>query len=170
MWAGMKRGRHSGRNAFLAAWCVLWLGSHAGYGSGASIFPVRLEDPEAIYLTPDQFPVTGDGIADDSDALQQAIDRVAARNQSGVLFVPQGIYRLSRTVYVWPGVRLIGFGKLRPVFILGENTPGFQEGDGKYMLFFRQWWCKQQRRHTRQRGPKIWKKITSAPGSLPLTP
>jgi sugar lactone lactonase YvrE len=136
MWAGMKRGRHSGRNAFLAAWCVLWLGSHAGYGSGASIFPVRLEDPEAIYLTPDQFPVTGDGIADDSDALQQAIDRVAARNQSGVLFVPQGIYRLSRTVYVWPGVRLIGFGKLRPVFVLGENTPGFQEGDGKYMLFF----------------------------------
>ena len=78
----------------------------------------------------------GDGVADDSAALQQAIDKVASSTGAGVLFVPQGTYRLTKTVYVWPGVRLIGYGDSRPVFTLGENTPGFQEGTGKYMLFF----------------------------------
>jgi sugar lactone lactonase YvrE len=102
----------------------------------ASFYPVRLEDPQAVYLTPDQFPVRGDGVADDSGALQQAIDRAAADNQAGVLFVPGGTYRLARTVYVWPGIRLIGYGRSRPMLVLGESTPGFQEGDGKYLLFF----------------------------------
>jgi len=102
----------------------------------ASFYPTRLEDPKAVYLSPDRFAVRGDGIADDSDALQQAIDQVATNNQAGVLFVPSGTYRLAKTVYVWPGVRLIGFGATRPVFVLAGNTPGFQEGDGKYMLFF----------------------------------
>ena len=78
----------------------------------------------------------GDGVADDSAGLQQAIDKVASSTGAGVLFVPKGTYRLTKTVYVWPGVRLIGYGDSRPVFTLGENTPGFQEGTGKYMLFF----------------------------------
>jgi sugar lactone lactonase YvrE len=110
--------------------------SLSGLLHAASFYPVRLEDPKAVYLTPDRFPVRGDGLADDSAALQQAIDRVATDSQAGVLFVPAGTYRLSKTVYVWPGVRLIGYGPNRPVLILGENTPGFQEGDGKYLLFF----------------------------------
>ena len=54
---------------------------------------------------------------------------------AGVLFIPEGIYRLTKTVYVWPGVRLIGYGEKRPVFTLPRNTSGFQEGT-KYMLFF----------------------------------
>jgi sugar lactone lactonase YvrE len=123
-------------SSFLACLCALWIGSGAAHAGGTSLYPVRLEDPGAVYLTADQFPVAADGVADDSDALQRAIDQVAARNQAGVLFVPRGIYRFGKTVYVWPGVRLIGYGEKRPVFVLGENTPGFQEGDGKYMLFF----------------------------------
>lgn len=120
----------------LTGLCV-WLA--ASYGEpvrGASFYPVRLDDPQAVYLTADRFPVHADGVADDADALQQAIDQVAAEGQAGVLFVPEGRYRLGRTVYVWPGVRLIGFGPNRPVFLLGENTPGFQEGEGQYMVFF----------------------------------
>jgi sugar lactone lactonase YvrE len=97
---------------------------------------VRLDDPEAVYLTPENFDVRGDGVADDSDALQSAIDAVAAKGHPGVLFVPDGHYRLGKTVYVWPGVRLIGYGAMRPVFVLGASTPGFQDGEGKYMLYF----------------------------------
>jgi len=104
--------------------------------SGASFYVSRLDDPAAIYLTPENFPVHGDGIGDDSSALQLAIDKVASSTGAGVLFISEGTYRLTKTIYVWPGVRLIGYGNTRPVFTLRENTPGFQEGDDKYMLFF----------------------------------
>jgi sugar lactone lactonase YvrE len=56
------------------------------------------------------------------------------RNQ-GIVFVPSGRYRLSRTIYIWPGIRLIGFGATRPTFVLAPNTPGFQQGPA-YMVFF----------------------------------
>lgn len=103
---------------------------------GASYYSLRLDDPKAVYLTQQEFPVHGDGTGDDSAALQQAIDKVAATAGAGVLFVPEGAYRLGKTVYVWPGVRLIGYGTSRPVFVLGANTSGFQAGTDKYMLFF----------------------------------
>lgn len=103
---------------------------------GASLYTARMDDPAAVYLTKKNFPVHGDGVGDDSDALQQAINKVASSTGAGVLFIPEGRYRFTKTVYVWPGVRLIGYGSGRPVFTLGEKTPGFQEGTGKYMLFF----------------------------------
>ncbi len=102
----------------------------------ASYYTARLEDPKAVYLTRENFPVHGDGVADDSDAVQQAIDRVQETTVQGIVFVPEGQYRLGKTIYVWPGIRLIGYGSRRPVFLLGENTPGFEEGTGKYMVYF----------------------------------
>jgi sugar lactone lactonase YvrE len=102
---------------------------------GASFYPARLDDPNAIYLTPDQFSVRGDGLADDSAAIQAAIDKVQDKTGEGILFIPQGRYRLTRTIYVWPGVRLIGYGEKRPVFLLADKTPGFQQGVG-CMFFF----------------------------------
>ena len=101
----------------------------------ASYYPVRLDDPTAVYLTPDKFPVHGDGIADDSDAIQQAIDQVEATTKQGIVFIPSGRYRITKTIYVWPAVRLIGYGPTRPVLVLGKNTPGFQQGIG-YMVMF----------------------------------
>ena len=100
----------------------------------SSYYPARLDDPKAVYLTSDRFPVKGDGIADDSEALQQAIDTVHKTNQ-GILFVPAGLYRLTKTIYIWPGIRLIGLGTTRPAFVLAANTPGFQQGPA-YMVFF----------------------------------
>ncbi len=101
----------------------------------SSYYPARLDDPKAIYLTPENFAVKGDGIADDSAVLQQAINQIQEKTNQGILFVPAGRYRLSRTVYIWPGIRLIGFGPTRPAFVLAANTPGFQQGPS-YMLFF----------------------------------
>src|SRR5437588_7421531 len=103
--------------------------------SANSYYTTRLDDAKAVYLTPDKFPVKGDGITDDSDAIQQAINHVQETTNQGILFIPAGRYRLSKTVYVWPGIRLIGFGETRPVFVLGANTPGFQQGPS-YMIFF----------------------------------
>jgi sugar lactone lactonase YvrE len=102
---------------------------------GASYYPVRLQDAKAVYLTKDNFPVHGDGQADDSAAIQSAIDKVVAIHHEGVVFIPEGRYLITRTIYVWRGVRLIGYGTKRPVFVLADNTPGFQQGLG-YMFFF----------------------------------
>jgi hypothetical protein len=101
----------------------------------SSYYPARLDDAKAIYLTNQSFPVQGDGVADDSDAIQQAISKVQETTNQGILFVPAGRYRLTKTIYIWPGIRLIGFGATRPVFVLGASTPGFQQGP-TYMVFF----------------------------------
>jgi len=57
-------------------------------------------------------------------AIQQAIDKVQEINGEGIVFVPEGRYRLTKTLNVWPAIRLIGYGTSRPVFVLGESTPG----------------------------------------------
>src|ERR1019366_9731369 len=103
--------------------------------ASSSYYPVRLEDGKAVYLTPENFSVRGDGVADDSAAIQQAIDQVQEKYGEGIVFLPSGRYRIGKTIYVWPGVRVIGYGPTRPVLYLGKNTAGFQEGIG-YMVFF----------------------------------
>jgi hypothetical protein len=101
----------------------------------SSYYPARLNDTKAVYLTPDNFLVKGDGVADDTSVLQQAINQIQEKTNQGILFIPSGHYRLTKTVYIWPGIRLIGFGATRPAFVLGANTPGFQQGPA-YMFFF----------------------------------
>lgn len=103
----------------------------------ASYYTVRLDDPKAVYLTTDAFGVHGDGVADDTDAIQKAIDRAVESASQGIVFVPEGRYRLSKTVIVWASVRLIGYGAKRPVFVLGDNTTGYQDRSiENYMVFF----------------------------------
>ena len=103
----------------------------------ASYYTVRLDDPKAVYLTPDSFGVRADGAADDSDGIQKAIDRVQETTGQGVVFLPDGRYRLTRTINVWPGIRLIGYGAKRPVVGLAANTPGYQDkGAENYLIFF----------------------------------
>jgi hypothetical protein len=98
----------------------------------ASFYTVRLDDARAVYLTKDSFPVHADGVTDDTAAIQQAIDKA-----TGVVFVPEGRYRIASTITVWAGIRVIGYGANRPVFVLGENTPGYQDKSAeKYMVFF----------------------------------
>jgi hypothetical protein len=128
--------------------------------TGASYYPARPDDPKAVYLTPDRFPVHGDGQADDSQAVQAAIDRVQESSGEGIVFVPQGRYRISRTIYVWPGIRLIGYGEKRPAFLLPDNTPGFQQGMGT-MFFFAGF---------RPRGGRGFRLPPPPPGTVPPNP
>jgi hypothetical protein len=100
-----------------------------------SYYPVRLDDASAVYVKRGAGSAVGDGVADDTAALQQAIDKVQETTGQGVVFLPSGTYRLSHTLYVWPGVRVIGYGTERPKLVLGDRTAGY--GDGMaYMVFF----------------------------------
>jgi hypothetical protein len=106
-----------------------------------SVFTQRPADGYAAFLEPGAFGATADGVADDTAAIQEAIDHVANATGGGVVFVAEGRYRITHTVHLWSGIRLIGYGAHRPVFVLGADTPGYQEGHeflgtGRYMLQF----------------------------------
>jgi hypothetical protein len=113
-----------------------------GFVEGKSFYTKRLEDPEAVYFTPDRFPIKADGSMDVSEALQQAIREVKTMHNFGILFIPEGKYLISRTIYIPQAVRLIGYGVHRPLIVLGKNSPGFQaedpddKGHARYMFWF----------------------------------
>jgi hypothetical protein len=103
-------------------------------GFAASVFTTRPDDPAAVYVTQES-GVRGDGMNDDSGGIQAAIDKAASSFGGGIVFLPAGRYRLTRTIYVWNGVRVIGYGATRPVLTLADNTPGYQKGIGLMVLF-----------------------------------
>jgi hypothetical protein len=110
--------------------------AHALAQKGLSVYTERPRDPKAIYFTKENFNVSGDGRGDDAPALQAAIDEAIEKSGQGIVFIPEGSYRLGKTIRLWRGVRLIGYGAERPTFTLANNSPGFQEGDYKYMIQF----------------------------------
>ncbi len=116
---------------------VLAVFAPAAPARAASFYTARPDDPRAVYLTPDAFPVHGDGVADDTAALQAAIDKVQETTGEGIVFVPAGRYRVTNTIDVWPGIRVIGYGATRPVLVLAPGTPGYGDPAAeKYLVFF----------------------------------
>ena len=107
-----------------------------------SVFTDRPVDEAAIYFTPENFKVKADGRMDVSEALQEALNRTKQKeNGCGILFIPEGVYKLNKTIYIPSGVRIIGYGGKRPVFVLAKQAPGFQEvtretAKGKYLFWF----------------------------------
>jgi len=100
-----------------------------------SVYEQKPNDPEAVFFTPENFKISADGKTDVTDELQKAINKVKTEKNFGILFIPEGKYLISKTIYVPSAVRLIGYGKNRPEFILGKNTPGFQN-EQNYMIWF----------------------------------
>ena len=99
--------------------------------TGVSSFAVAPDEPAAITVK-----ATGDGHADDSVAIQNAIDAAAgAMNEGGIVFLPSGRYRITRTIFVWPAVRIFGVGPTRPVIRLADHAPGFQSGVATMLSF-----------------------------------
>lgn len=110
--------------------------------AGRSVYTLPPEDAEAVYFTPENFGIRNDGSMDVSEALQTALNQVKERYNFGIVFLPEGKYKISRTIYIPNAVRLIGYGKKRPLVFLAPNSPGFQteasedKGKAKYMFWF----------------------------------
>jgi sugar lactone lactonase YvrE len=95
----------------------------------ASFYTQRLEDPRAVYVAPSG--------GDDTAALQKAVNQVQETTGQGIVLFAPGQYHISDTLYIWPGIRLIGCGDERPVIALPANTPGFGDASHeKLMVFF----------------------------------
>ncbi|MEJ2815328.1 glycosyl hydrolase family 28-related protein [Caulobacter sp. CCG-8] len=98
--------------------------------ASVSVFATAPDDPAAVTVK-----AKGDGRADDTAALQAAIDAAAAKPGGGLVFLPSGRYRISKTLFLWPGVRVFGVGATRPVIELGDRTAGFQKGVANMVIF-----------------------------------
>ncbi|HEV2692412.1 MAG TPA: glycosyl hydrolase family 28-related protein [Verrucomicrobiae bacterium] len=94
----------------------------------ASYYPEKLNDPNALQLSPSG--------GDDTTALQAAIDKVQATTRQGIVLLAPGSYRITSTIHIWPGIRLIGCGAERPAITLPANTPGFGDAAHEKVLFF----------------------------------
>lgn len=107
----------------------------AQFKPGKSIYTQKADDPQAVFFTPDNK-------TDVSDQLQTAINQLKKDKNFGVLFIPEGTYTISKTIYIPTAIRLIGYGKNRPLITLKKNSPGFQEenqkdkGKASYMFWF----------------------------------
>jgi hypothetical protein len=95
-----------------------------------SAYQTMPDDPRAVKVK-----AVGDGRADDSAAIQEALNAAANKGEGGVVFLPSGRYRITRSLLVPLAVRLYGVGPTRPVLVLGANTPGFQKGVANMVVF-----------------------------------
>ena len=122
------------RSAYLtttAAALFLPAALHAGPASPArSTLATRPADPRAVSVS-----AVGDGQTDATAAIQQAIEASRGTGGNGIVFLPSGRYRLTRSILVPAGVRIFGVGPTRPVLVLADATPGFQNGVATMVVF-----------------------------------
>lgn len=111
-----------------AAWVLI--ASVPVFAQSGSVFPTAPAEPSAVTVE-----AVGDGRADDTGALQQALDKARDATGHGLVFLPSGTYRITRTLIVPPGVRIYGVGATRPTILLAANTPGFQQGVSTMFVF-----------------------------------
>lgn len=63
------------------------------------------EDARAVNVKAAPYGAKGDGVSDDTAALQRAVD------ENAVVFLPKGVYRVSRTLRLGAKTKVIGVGK-----------------------------------------------------------
>lgn len=93
----------------------MWYGKH-------SVYQQKFEDPLGIFFDSGTFPALADEREDVSPILQNAIDTLIRQQSYGILYIPEGEYPLKSMVKIPPSVRLIGYGRKRPVFVLPAHT------------------------------------------------
>lgn len=116
--------------AFCLLCVALLLSPLPALAKSTSVYLTAPEDPRAVTVKG-----VGDGRADDSAAIQQAIDAAATGGRGGLVFLPSGRYRISRTIFVRSAVRIFGVGATRPVILLADNSAGFGAGVAAMVSF-----------------------------------
>lgn len=91
-----------------------------------SVYQQKFDDEMGIFFTEEEFPELKDASEDVSGVLMKAIQRLLDEQGYGILYIPEGEYRIRHTILIPRAVRLIGYGKKRPVFILPAGTQGFE--------------------------------------------
>lgn len=107
------------------SWRIIWASTHGFEGSTSDDFETILSaiDPTAdraiklpnsngtarVVADVTGFGAVGDGVTDDSTAIQDAIDAVSAAG-GGIVFFPKGTYRCLSGLTIVDGVSLIGEG------------------------------------------------------------
>jgi hypothetical protein len=117
-------------NLKLVAAALLLSTSATALAASPSAFAVAPAEQRAMTVQG-----VGDGKADDTAAIQKAIDAAYGKSEGGIVFLPSGRYRITRSLFVPPAVRLFGVGATRPVILLGDRTPGFVNGIATMMMF-----------------------------------
>ncbi|WBS05322.1 glycosyl hydrolase family 28-related protein [Pseudoduganella sp. SL102] len=113
-----------------AATLAATLAVSAAQAASTSAYQTMPEDGRAVIAK-----AKGDGTTDDTAAIQAALDKASNDEQGGVVFLPSGRYRLTRTLTIPLAVRLYGVGPTRPVLVLAPKTPGFQKGVANMVIF-----------------------------------
>lgn len=116
--------------AFCLLCVALLLSPLPALAKSTSVYLTAPNDPRAVTVKG-----VGDGRADDSAAIQQAIDAAATGGRGGLVFLPAGRYRISRTIFVRSAVRIFGVGESRPVILLADNSAGFGAGVAAMVSF-----------------------------------
>ncbi|MDF2539975.1 MAG: SMP-30/Gluconolaconase/LRE-like region-containing protein [Herbinix sp.] len=112
------------------------------YMNTKTFYDKEVRDEYAVYLNQNNYQVHGDGIGDDTLVIQQAAYDVWNKYGFGIVFIPEGTYLISDTIYIPKAVRLIGYGKQRPCMVLKDHAPGFNreypedKGKSKYLFWF----------------------------------
>ena len=116
------------KNAVLAA--AVLCAPLSVQAASVSAYVSMPDDPRAVTVK-----AVGDGRSDDTDVIQAAINKASNNGEGGVVFLPSGRYRITRTILVPLSVRVYGVGPTRPVFVLAANTPGYQKGVANMVVF-----------------------------------
>jgi hypothetical protein len=81
------------------------------------------ESPGAASVKAARYGARGDGRADDTGALQRAID------ENEIVFLPKGCYRLTRTLQLRPATKLIGLGQHLSILVATGEATFDSDGD-----------------------------------------
>lgn len=103
--------------------------------AGPSVYTEKFDDPHGVFFTEESYGIKADGKMDVSDALQTAINTLKNEREFGTLYLPEGKYRISRTIYVPAAIRIVGYGKTRPEIVLEKKTAGFSESPTAMVWF-----------------------------------
>mgnify|MGYP000633941218 CR=1 FL=1 len=112
----------------IAAFVLAWVLTAPDYAAGAAAPATSGDDSVCRTRYVEDYGAVGDGAADDTRAIQDAISagyNGIWHNVGRVLFAPGKTYRVSRQIILWAGIHLDTDPANPATILLAANTPGY---------------------------------------------